>query len=213
METFDLGLIGSEGDAGKHERSDAAANRRLILETATTLFEQRSVPEVTMADIASAAGVGKGTLYRRFDNKGELALALMDSQMTDFQNQVLGQLREYAQMDRPYMAQLNYFLDALVRFTDTHLPLLCVVQSTGLLPEDREQTRPYYWQYQTISGLLTRAIEAGELPISVDVLYTADALLAPLRADLFRFQREVRRFSLERISSGLRTVVAGLEQL
>ena len=212
METFELGLIGPEGDAEKQERSDAAANRRLILQTAATLFERHGVPDVTMADIASAAGVGKGTLYRRFDNKAELALALMDSQMSDFQNEVLARLREYAQQGRPYLAQLDYFLDTLVYFTDSHLPLLCVVQSTGLLPEGREQTRPYYWQHQTISGLLQRSVEVGELASSVDAPYTADALLAPLRADIFRFQREVRGFSLERISSGLRTLLAGLEQ-
>ena len=212
-QTFDLNLIGLEGEGERHERADAAANRRLILETAARLFEAHGVPDVTMADIASAAGVGKGTLYRRFDNKAELALALMDRQMIDFQNEVLAQLRLFSQQDIPYLAQLDDFLDALVIFTDSHLPLLCVVQSTGLLPADSVKSRPYHWQHQTISGLLQRAIATGELSDAVDVSYTADALLAPLRADIFRFQREARGFSLARISDGLRMIPVALEQL
>jgi AcrR family transcriptional regulator len=207
METFNLGSFELESQSEHHERADAAANRRLILETAARLFEQHGVANVTMADIAAEAGVGKGTLYRRFDNKSELALALLDNQMRDFQNEVLAQLRAYAQQGQPYLAQLDYFLDALVHFTDLHLPFLCAVQSTGLELEGRELSRPYHWQHQTISGLLLRAVESGELAPSRDIVYTADALLAPLRADIFRFQREVRGFSLERMSSGLRSMI------
>ena len=210
MHKIDLGILGEESPGEKLERADAAANRRLILRTAAMLFEEQGVANVTMADIASAAGVGKGTLYRRFDNKAELALALMDNQMSIFQNEVLAQLREYGQQGRSNLFRVDYFLDALVTFTDSHLPLLCVVQSGGLVTEGRERSRPYHWQHQTIGGLLQRAIEAGELGTSVDVSYTADALLAPLRADIFRFQREVRGFSLERISSGLRALAPAL---
>jgi AcrR family transcriptional regulator len=210
MQGIDLGIIGVEEEHERHERADAAANRRLILETAEQLFAREGVAAVTMAEIAAEAGVGKGTLYRRFDNKAELALALMDSQTSAFQDEVLAQLRAFGEEGMPFMTRLDYFLDALVLFTDRHLPLLSVVQSTGLLDEDREQSRPYHWQYQTVSGLLGRAIAAGELAETIDVAYTADALLAPLRADIFRFQRQARDFNLERISSGLRGLAAAL---
>ena len=62
----------------------------------------------------------------------------------------------------------------------------------------------------TISGLLQGAIAEGELPQELDVTYISDAILATLKADLFRFQRQGRNFSLERISAGLRSLVAGL---
>jgi AcrR family transcriptional regulator len=211
MQSIDLGFLGSE-ESRQHERSDAAANRRLILETAAALFEQFGVANVTMADIASAAGVGKGTLYRRFENKAVLALELMDSQLRDFQNETLAQFSEFSAEGLPYLAQLTYFLDSLVRFTELHLPLLCVAQSDGLVLEETEQARPYHWQYQTVSGLLLRAAEAGELPPAFDVGYTADALLAPVRADVFRFQREVRGFSVERISEGLTALAESLSR-
>jgi hypothetical protein len=61
--------------------------------------------------------------------------------------------------------------------------------------------------------LLKTAVSAGELSENIDIDYVADALLSPLKADIFYFQRTVRGFSLERISAGLRLIVVGLSRL
>ncbi|MEJ2748861.1 MAG: TetR family transcriptional regulator, partial [Anaerolineae bacterium] len=119
--------------SSRGERRDAAANRALLLETADSLFTQHGVTNVTMADIAVAAEVGKGTLYRRFANKGELCLALLDTQMLDFQESMLGRMRQLSEQGASKLEQLDQFLDALVYFVDRHTPLLCEVQREGLL--------------------------------------------------------------------------------
>ncbi|MCA9953860.1 MAG: hypothetical protein KC434_04020, partial [Anaerolineales bacterium] len=152
------------------------------------------------------------TLYRRFTNKAELCLALMDTQMIDFQNGMLARMQQMSQQNMSKMAQLDQFLDALVYFTDAHAPLLCEVQRAGLL-QDQEPDGlelPHFWQYMTVNGLLKAAVASGELASSLDIDYLADALLSPLKADLFYYQREARGFSLERISAGIRLLVAGL---
>ena len=205
-----IGMIAGDGAPSRQERADATANRLLILNTAESLFNEQGVEAVTMADIAQAAGVGKGTLYRRFANKPELCLALMDEQMVAFQNGTLAGLRELATSDIPAKEQLDFFLDALVHFTDSHLPLICEVQRAGLFSGGPEHESPHIWQHMTIKGLLNTAGRAGEVSPEVDVEYTADALLAPLRATLFRFQREGRGYSLERISAGLQEIAGGL---
>jgi AcrR family transcriptional regulator len=192
------------------ERRDAAANRRLLLRTAETLFAERSVAEVSMADIAQAAGVGKGTLYRRFTSKAELCLGLMDEQMAEFQNQMLGEFRQMNDGCVPYMTQLEFFLDALIHFTEKHAPLLCEVQRAGLIQPGIQAELPHFWQYMTVNGLLQAAMNAGEVPAGLDIAYLADALLAPVTADVYQFQRQVRGFSVERISEGLRVLVGGL---
>ena len=197
------------------ERRDAVENRAKILETAVSLFAEHGVNDVNMADIAKAAGVGKGTLYRRFANKGELCLALLDTQMRDFQDGMLSRMQQLSADGTPKLEQLDQFIDALVYFTETHSPLLCVVQREGLVPtsEDARIQLPHFWQHMTITGLLKTAVAEGELSAAVDIDYAADALLAPLKADIFRFQRSVRGFSLERISAGLRMIVHGLSQI
>nr|WP_231995962.1 TetR/AcrR family transcriptional regulator [Mycobacterium sp. 852002-51163_SCH5372311] len=59
-------------------RSDAARNRELLLKAARDLVAKRGADAVTMDDIAAAAGVGKGTLFRRFGSRAGLMMVLLD---------------------------------------------------------------------------------------------------------------------------------------
>ena len=193
----------------KGERADAAANRALILETAERLFAEQGVANVNMADIAQAAGVGKGTLYRRFASKSVLCLTLMDTQMRTFQDEILARLRQMGWQNVPFLQQLGHFLEAYVLFADLHLPLLCEVQHEGWLG-DEGIDRPYIWRYLTVKGLLDAAARQHEIAPDLDTAYLAEALLAPLHPGLFRFQRVHRGFALDRISMGLRSLVDSL---
>lgn len=207
MERIDIGTMGGGTLTERHERADAAANRALILHTAERLFRERGVENVCMAEIAEAAGVGKGTLYRRFANKGELCLALMDTQMAEFQNAMLTLFNGLSAQGVPYLEQLATFLRSLVEFTEIHSPLLVEVQRAGMLQNDERLNLPHFWQYMTVSALLRSADRAGELDEGLDLDYLGEALLAPLQVDYFRFQRHARGYTVERISDGLRSLV------
>lgn len=71
------------------ERADAARNRLRVLAAAERLFGEQGVSGVTMDDVAAEAGVGKGTLYRRFGDKGGLAVALLDERERELQQLIL----------------------------------------------------------------------------------------------------------------------------
>lgn len=60
------------------ERGDAARNRVLLLDAARRLITERGASAVSTDDIAAAAGVGKGTLFRRFGSRAGLMLVLLD---------------------------------------------------------------------------------------------------------------------------------------
>src|SRR5215218_4685892 len=60
------------------ERGDAARNRVLLLEAARRLIAERGADAISMDDIAAAAGVGKGTLFRRFGSRAGLMIVLLD---------------------------------------------------------------------------------------------------------------------------------------
>lgn len=60
------------------ERSDVRRNMERVLRAAQELFAERG-PEVTMCEVAARAGVGVGTLYRRFPSKELLFAAVSEA--------------------------------------------------------------------------------------------------------------------------------------
>ncbi len=190
------------------ERSDAARNRRKILEAARALFDERGVTRVTMEEIARSANVGKGTLYRRFPNKGLLCQALLDEPTRKFQVETLEGLRDAGSSS---FAKLDLFLDRLVRFTDENLDLL-YGGNEPLCGADRlaRFADPAFdWRRATVLGLLRAAERDGELCTGLDLDYLAAAMLSPLDVDFYYYQRRVQGIPEERISAGLRSLFAG----
>jgi AcrR family transcriptional regulator len=63
-------------------RKDAERNRQRILDAARELFAQEGVG-VTLNDVAHHAGVGVGTVYRRFPDKAQLIEELFEQQLSE----------------------------------------------------------------------------------------------------------------------------------
>src|SRR2546423_15647880 len=70
------------------ERRDAMEHRRRILEVARHLFAEQGVDFVSMHQIAMAAGIGQGTLYRRYAHKGELCMDLLHERHEQFMEEI-----------------------------------------------------------------------------------------------------------------------------
>lgn len=191
------------------ERRDAAERRLRVLDAARALFDERGVDAVSMHEVGREAGVGQGTLYRRYEHKGALCWALLHESATRFSDEVRGRLEK----DRgPALAQLEYFLSCLVRFNEENAPLLGAIRDaagSGRRPE--VYRNPFYrWLKETVSVLLERAVREDEIP-PLDVEYAADAILAPLNIDLYLFQRRELGMESERMTRSLsRLVLDGL---
>ena len=136
-----------------------------------------------------------------------MCLALLDSQMSEFQAEALARFRRQSAEGATHLAQLADFLEALVAFTEIHAPLLSEVERGGLLRVDAPLNVPHFWQFMTVSALLRAASRRGEVVADLDLDYVGEALLAPLQIDIFRYQRDARGYSLERIADGLRGLV------
>jgi len=71
------------------ERADAARNRRHLLATARDMLAEQGVDKLTMDALAERAGLGKGTVYRRFGTRAGIFAALLDDDERAFQQHVL----------------------------------------------------------------------------------------------------------------------------
>lgn len=173
-------------------RSDAVKNRALLLQTARSLFAQQGVDAVSMSAIAEAAGVGKGTLYRNFDNKAQLCHALLDEEMLALQQRALLRLRQQGDP----RADLAWFVEEVARFAVHNTDLLQA--GPGLMLAHPA----HLWWRQTIRALLLRAGFSGDPDYFADVLYML------LDVQTISFQRRVLGYDAERIVAGLRALLA-----
>jgi AcrR family transcriptional regulator len=155
------------------ERVDAARNRARVLDAAGRLFAERGATAVSMEDVARAAGVGKGTLYRRYPDKAALAAALLDEHERQLQEQLLRGAPPLGP-GAPPAERLAAFYAAMVDLLEPHLDLTLAAE-TG---PARYRTGAYdFWR--THVRVLVR--DAG-LADPDDVL--PDILLSPLASEL-----------------------------
>ncbi|MFJ4670063.1 TetR/AcrR family transcriptional regulator [Kitasatospora purpeofusca] len=153
------------------ERADAARNRIAVLDAAARLFAEHGVEAVSMDQVAAAAGVGKGTLFRRFGDKSGLAAALLDTRERVLQEAVLHgppPLGPGAPADERLAAFLNAYFDYLLE----HLAL--VRMSETATPGARYRIGAYRFWHRHVAILLATTPDPDP---------TAHALLAGVAAD------------------------------
>jgi AcrR family transcriptional regulator len=174
------------------ERADAARNRQRVLTAAEQLFAVRGVAGVTMDDVAAAAGVGKGTLYRRFGDKGGLAVALLDERERELQQHILDGPPPLGP-GAPPDARLAAFVAAYVRLVAAQLDLVLLSQTST--PGARLRTGAHAFWRQHCRLLLRSAL-------APDPDLRADLLLAALAAEQVRhWLREEHRDPAELIDA------------
>src|SRR4051812_7451153 len=180
-------------DPEPSERADAARNRRRILAAAARLFEERGVEQVSMEAIACEAGVGKGTLFRRFGDRSGLVHALLDERERAFQESLIRGEPPLGP-GAPPLDRLCAFGHALVAHLELHGDLLLAAETGGRWVRFNARV---YAAYRAHVAMLVREIDP-----KLDDDYLADALLAPLGADIFLYMRRAREMPVERIADG-----------
>lgn len=186
------------------ERADAARNRRRILAAAEQLFAERGVVNVTMGEVATAAGVGKATVFRRFGDKATLLDQLLGERERELQESILRGPPPLGP-GAPPRERLHAFVVALAAFCEHHRHVLLASETAR--PGARYMTGSYVAWQQHVALLL------AELRPELDAIVMADLLLAPFSAELLAHLRDGRGVSQARVDAALaaltQSVIAG----
>ncbi|MDR8414992.1 TetR/AcrR family transcriptional regulator [Nonomuraea sp. 3-1Str] len=152
------------------ERADASRNRATVLDAAARLFAAHGVEAVSMDQVAKAAGVGKGTLFRRFGDKSGLAAALLDARERVLQEAILYGPPPLGPGAGP-AERLAAFVDAYLDYLLEHLAVIRMSETGS--PGARYRIGAYRFWHRHVAILL------GGTP---DPDHSAHALLAALSA-------------------------------
>jgi AcrR family transcriptional regulator len=182
-------MLTSSLDAREHAprplRRDAERNRRRILDAAEELFAERGLA-VTLNDIAHHAGVGVGTVYRRFPDKGQLIDALFERRLEE-----LVELMEQAVANPDPWAGLTSFLE---RSLDSQACNTGLKEIVMCMPEGVERVG---------------RIRARLLPLGVKLIRRAQES-GQLRSDIDAADRAIIQLMLGAVIDGARAVDSGL---
>jgi AcrR family transcriptional regulator len=134
-----------------------------------------------MDDVAAAAGVGKGTVFRRFGDKSGLAVALLDDRERDLQQRLLSGPPPLGP-GAPAADRLAAFVEAYLDYCTAHVELVRMSETST--PGARYRIGSYRFWHRHVELLLADAGVPRSGAEGPDAGALAHALLAPLAADL-----------------------------
>jgi len=178
-------------------RKDAQQNRVKILTTAAKLFRERSVAAVSMKEVAAAAEIGTGTLYRNYPNKSELCLALS----LEFIEQFVTDAKLYlSQTTAAPVDQFQHVLAQYLAFRERRLQLLAVIENGATVMATYYQSELYQQLvalFKQVLAPVSGTVDAAELT------FRADMVIAMLKSNSYAYQRQQQGLSREQIAANI----------
>lgn len=176
------------------ERRDAARNRDAVLAAAREMVDLHGACAVTMEAVAEAAGVGKGTVFRRFGSRRGLMGAVLNRSEVEWQARVISGSPPLGP-GAPAMDRLLAFGPARVEVNLRHADLIMAA------------TDGYGRSYAAFSftAMHVRHLLSA-LDVDGDLLLLATALLAPLEIEILKQQTD-EGIPVERIVAGWEDLV------
>ncbi len=181
--------------AAPPERRDAARNRQALLDAAAELMGGCGVEALTMDALAAQAGVGKGTVFRRFGSREGLMASLLDHREAAWQAAVISGPPPLGP-GAPPRERLHAFGASRMRL---HLDQAALIEAAGRTWGENHAVLGFASMHVRL--LLT------ELGVEGDLTYLSTALIAPLSVPVLRQQLH-HGMSEEQILAGWQDLVA-----
>ncbi|MEK6281168.1 MAG: TetR/AcrR family transcriptional regulator [Acidobacteriota bacterium] len=156
--------------------SEKLETKDAILDATDVLLARYGYRKMTVEDIATEAGIGKGTVYLHFSSKEEVVLSHIDRIVDRLKDRLWAIARSDSgaadQLHRMLLTRVLFRFDSIQHYTQSLNDLLAALRP-GLLAR---RARYFDEEAQIFADVLSRGRDAGELEFS-DALPVAYALL------------------------------------
>lgn len=170
-----------------------------ILDTAQALFDKYGVEDVSMHQVAKTAGIGQGTLYRRYPSKSKICFTLMEAKIDRFIEGLDVYLRESEEDSVAH--RLRKVMTKVILHFNEDLEWLRVMLTSDRLEDTKNilcENPPFTYLRLQIRRLLELAAEREEL-MPLDSQFTSVMLASLPRADIILYMRDMG-YSAEQIA-------------
>ena len=147
------------------DEQEMTARREAMLTQGFRLFADRGIEAVSMQEVAKACGLGIATLYRYYNTKLALVIAIAVRQWNDYKEYISLQRKEKHVSEMTAAQELDFYLGFYIDLYREHKDLLCFnqnfnnyVQHEGATPE---QLRPYVESINVLARFFDELYEKG----------------------------------------------------
>lgn len=189
------------------ERADAARNREQLLEAVREIIAEQGAEAVTMDGLAERAGLGKGTVFRRFGTRAGIFKALLDADERRFQEHVLSGLPPLGPGADPVARLVAYGRARIAFLVDNQAVARAALDSSqpvpaGAVPFSQPHIRMLLGQADvrlpSLDGLAIQLTAALEAPLLL-FLSASDAA-RPSAAEMDGFLGDSWQALIERVA-------------
>jgi AcrR family transcriptional regulator len=162
------------------QRKTTPANREKIIQAASRLIRERGIDNTTLADIAVAAEISKGTLYYYYSTKGDLIFDIADRHMNNLTDRIFRWL-ESSGTDVPPRRVFRMVMDAVMHSRSRGQMHVYLIQEA--LTENPSLRRRFVEEYKRWRTILEQGLarvygDSGEYATMARVLLaTIDGLI------------------------------------
>lgn len=201
---------------GREEKK--AEVRRRILEASKKIFFRDGFMDANLDEIAELAGVAKGTLYRYFDNKAQIYLAVLSRKARRFEKKLQDALDPQATPIEALVGVSRFYFQHYVENPDYFQIFWAIDNESviGELPREVIDKIASFWEsnLNILNSVLKDGVESGEF-VACDTWEIANVLWSIanslIESDSTKARRQIRRRPLEPLyTHAIDTLVRGI---
>ena len=145
----------------KDTHRDAAPSvKRVILDTALTLFTAKGYFNTTVHHIQKAAGISIGSIYHHFGNKEAIAKAIYDELVDGMSHAVLGIMQAHASIKDRCRAVIEYLFELTENEPDK-MDYMLHINHKEFIPDQKPVCSSV--PFELIAGMIPQGMQAGEI--------------------------------------------------
>jgi AcrR family transcriptional regulator len=161
-------VTGAADDPSRPRREEKKAlSRRRILDAARTVFFRDGFMAANLDEVATRAGVAKGTLYRYFDSKAELYVAVLAEGGMIFEQRMRETLADGLSATDQIRATARFYFDHWMRNRE-YFQIFWAIENQAVIGELpagvlEEVTRLWEKALQIVAEIVAEGVSRGEL--------------------------------------------------
>ena len=177
-----------QGEVMSPKIVDKEEKRLLIAHAAFSVFGDKGFDRTRMDDVATAAGVGKGTLYEYFNNKEDLLVGAMGVMMDGMADGMRGALENNSPPLDKLRGLTVFMVEAMEHMGEGYRFFLEYMLHVSRARNDFPILREMLLEFRKgIEDLLVAGVKAGDLRKDLDIVNTAATFAAWFDGAIFHW--------------------------